>query len=60
MICWNCHFSGDDLIFFEERLRMGPKRPRRAAFGCLPAHLLFATPISAMFSRVLKQLRHTE
>jgi hypothetical protein len=21
---WNCHFSGDDLIFFEGRLRMGP------------------------------------
>ena len=33
---WDCHFSGDDLIFFEKGLRMGPKRPRRAGFGCLP------------------------
>ena len=50
--------AGNKLIFVGFFINDAETRARQGHENF--THLLFATPISAMFSRVLKQLRHTE
>jgi hypothetical protein len=53
-------FPANDLIFFRKGVKRGAEAPAPRRVWQLATHLLFATAILAVFSRVLQQLRHTE